>query len=502
MTRVGILSITVIFLIMAALTAGTLGYVAPGPIEVRDWYDLDAIRDDLHGSYLLMNDLDSATAGYEELASPTASDGKGWQPIGSFPPWTETTFRGFMGTFDGQGHQILDLYINLPDEPYADNVGLFGEVGPGGIIKGIGVVNAIVIGGWDVGGLVGWNQGTVSNSYSTGNSTGEGGIGGLVGDNWGAVSDSYSGANVNGNWDSGGLVGQNYGTVSNSYFTGGMTGYDHVGGLVGWNEGTVSSSYSTGSVAGNYTVGGLVGMNVGPVSNCYFTGNATGEGSVGGLVGSNTNLGTVINSYSTGRVTGNAGTGGLVGNGGPSVMNSLWDIETSGQAVSAGGTGKTTEEMQDIATFSGAAWEICVVPPGATNPAYTWNIVDGVTYPFLSWQLVSTLEDQQPIEITSVLGPLQPFTPAGPAVEITLKNVAVEPVISLTATLEVNRSFNIAFNVTPSNPLQPDRSTSARRTLIGGGFSGGNVSYPLTINATHQNGAQFVYTKLVQILEP
>jgi len=50
--------------------------------EIWDWYDLDAIRDDLSGSYILMNDLDATTPGYEELAGPTANAGRGWKPIG------------------------------------------------------------------------------------------------------------------------------------------------------------------------------------------------------------------------------------------------------------------------------------------------------------------------------------------------------------------------------------------------------------------------------------
>ena len=66
------------------------------------------------------------------------------------------------------------------------------------------------------------------------------------------------------------------------------------------------------------------------------------------------------------------------------VSNSLWDTETSEQATSDGGTGKTTVEMQDIATFTAAAWDIIAVAPSQTNPSYTWNIVDGDTYPFLS----------------------------------------------------------------------------------------------------------------------
>jgi hypothetical protein len=119
---------------------------------------------------------------------------------------------------------------------------------------------------------------------------------------------------------------------------------------------------------------------------------------------------------------------------------------------------------------------------------------------------VSTSQNQEPIEIVSVLGPVPPFTPGGPAVKITLKNVGVELVISSTATLEVfsviGTPFDFTFDdVSPTNPLQPNRSTSATRCLIGGGFSS-NGSYPLTINATLQNGANFVYTKLVQIVEP
>jgi len=97
----------------------------------------------------------------------------------------------------------------------------------------------------------------------------------------------------------------------------------------------------------------------------------------------------VSNSYSTGSVTGNEHVGGLVGvNWVGTVSNSFWDTKTSGQATSAGGTGKTTAEMQDITTFLEAAWDIFTVAPGATNFDYPWNIVHEQTYPFLSWQSV------------------------------------------------------------------------------------------------------------------
>jgi hypothetical protein len=85
-------------------------------------------------------------------------------------------------------------------------------------------------------------------------------------------------------------------------------------------------------------------------------------------------------------VTGLDYVGGLVGrNYQGTVSNSFWDTETSGQATSDGGTGKTTTEMQNTATFSGAGWNIVAVAnPGDRNDSYIWNIVDDETYPFLN----------------------------------------------------------------------------------------------------------------------
>jgi hypothetical protein len=243
-----------------------------------------------------------------------------------------------------------------------------------------------------VGGLVGANGGTVSNSYSTASVTSDNNVGGLVGENGGTVSNSSSSGNVTSDHNVGGLVGANYDTVSNSYSTGSVTGNLNVGGLVGVNGygGTLSNSYSTGSVIGDNNVGGLVGQSWDAVSNSYSTGSVTGDSHVGGLVGVNSGLGTVSNSYSTGNVIGDEYVGGLVGSNedGGIVSKSFWDTETSGQATSAGGTGKTTEQMQDITIFSGTGWNITEVALNETNPAYIWNIVNNVTYPFLSWQTV------------------------------------------------------------------------------------------------------------------
>jgi len=213
------------------------------------------------------------------------------------------------------------------------------------------------------------------------------------------VNNTHSTGSVIGVDDVGGLVGHSCydGTVSNSYSTGNVTGYSDVGGLVGNNRGSVNSSHSTGSVIGVDNVGGLVGNNMGrwdgwsTVFDSYSTGNVSGNQNVGGLVGRNDGTSRVCNSYSTGNVNGNQNVGGLVGKSvgiiAQIVRNSFWDTETSGQATSDGGTGKNTTEMQDITTFSGVGWNITgVANITMRDPSYIWNIVNNVTYPFLSWQ--------------------------------------------------------------------------------------------------------------------
>jgi len=343
----------VIALIIGAAGCGGNNSPIPQNLAIRDWNDLDAIRDNMPGNHILMNNLDSTTAGYTELASPTANEGKGWQPIGSI-----AVNKTFVGSFDGQGYEICDLFINRPDQSGA---GLFGVVEAGGIIENVGIVNSNITGYEVVGSVVGYNQGTVRNSHAFGKVTGDLHVGTLVGVNDGTVSNSYSGGSPTGRDSIGGLVGKNDGTMSNSYSIGTVNGNDFVGNLVGVNGGTVSNSYTSGTADGRNFVGGLVGRNEGAVSKCYSTGNVTGDEHIGGLVGQN-----------------------LYG----VVSNSFWDTQTSGQAISDGGTGKTTEEMQDIATFTGAGWNITAVDPGETLPDSTWNIVDTVTYPFLSWQSV------------------------------------------------------------------------------------------------------------------
>lgn len=188
------------------------------------------------------------------------------------------------------------------------------------------------------------------------------------------------------------MVGLNEGTVSDSGAESGVTGDEFVGGLVGHNqEGTVGNCYSSGNVTGDLRVGGVVGYNdhESTVARSYASGSVLGDNLVGGLVGYN--LGTVRNSYSSGSVSGNSSIGGFVGGNENIVRNCFWDKETSNVETSDGGTGKMTAEMTSIATFTNtktkgldAPWDITDVAHGETDDNYTWNIVDGESYPFLS----------------------------------------------------------------------------------------------------------------------
>ncbi|MHC4792437.1 MAG: GLUG motif-containing protein, partial [Planctomycetota bacterium] len=215
----------------------------------------------------------------------------------------------FTGVFDGNGHTVSNFTYNSTG---TEHIGLFGYVDdPNAEIKNLGLIDPNVDAelGDFVGSLVGkFNFGSITDCNSVGGSVlGDHYVGGLIGFSDAAVSDSYSTCSVLGDNYVGGLVGYNSnGTVNNSYATGDVNGiWEYVGGLVGYHDGgTVSNSYSTGSVSGNYYIGGLTGFNDAAVSTSYSTGSVLGYYFVGGLVGWNANFGTVSNSYATGSVSG------------------------------------------------------------------------------------------------------------------------------------------------------------------------------------------------------
>ena len=435
------------------------------PYQVEHVYDLQAIRERVGNGeqFTLANDISAS-------ATSAWSGGNGFEPIGD-----ATT--ALTGTFNGSDHTISGLTIDRSTE---ESVGLFGYV-DGGVVENVGVENADITGNryvgglvgqsvggstvtdssvtgsvtgtrgefsdvgglvgynagtvtkssangsidgsGDVGGLVGWNAvgGTVSDSSATGSVDGSNqNVGGLVGFNAGTVTESATTGDVSGNTDVGGLAGENdAGTVTDSSATGSVTGHRYVGGLVGNNDaGTVTSSSATGSVTGTSgefsDAGGLVGYNAGTVSESSATGSVTGSGDVGGFAGWNAAGGTVTDSYASGSVTGstenvgglvgfnngtvdksyavgavdgNTSVGGLAGQSlvGATVSDSYWDTESTGQPSSAG-----SPEANGLTTSEMQRFAPLVTMDGFSfESPQTWLVISG--YPALAWQDVTEL---------------------------------------------------------------------------------------------------------------
>jgi WD40 repeat protein len=306
----------------------------------------------------------------------------------------------FTGSFDGQGYIVQNLTIDANATGGNYHLGLFGKAGLGSQVANLGMVNVTVIGGDSsryVGGLCGSNEGAIFNCYTSGTVSGAQMLGGLCGwnESSGTISNCYATGSVTsgslGNYI-GGLCGGNSdgGTISNCNATVDVSsgvGYSSTfGGLCGLNQryGTISNCYATGSVLGDQNLGGLCGGNGGgTISNCYATGSVSGNQDLGGLCGENG--GTISSCYSTGSVWGTQDRlGGLCGENRGDITASFWDIETSGQTTSNGGTGKTTAEMQGPNTFIEAGWDFV----GQTDePHDFWAEPVGGGYPILSWQL-------------------------------------------------------------------------------------------------------------------
>ena len=298
------------------------------------------------------------------------------------------SFRGipFTGLFDGNGYVISHLTV----EAYECG-GLIGGLGPGGEVRNVGITDVNITGsGYDVGGLVGWNEGAVTGCYSTGTVGGSSDIGGLAGINYrGSMTQCHSAATVSGTDSVGGLVGCNLGdTVNQCFATGAVSGGWMVGGLVGYNNGRIVASRSSGVISGDGCIGGLVGGSEykSSITQCYSTGSVSGESCVGGLAGGNWH-GNMTQCYSTGIVSGVSEVGGLLAYNyahSGTVTNCFWDTQTSGQATSAAGTGKTTAEMQTAGTFLEAGWDF--VGETANGTEDIWWILEGQDYPRLWWE--------------------------------------------------------------------------------------------------------------------
>jgi hypothetical protein len=323
------------------------------------------------------------------------TDWQKWTENSPTNAWTAigTKDNSFNGIFDGGGFIVSGVFANKSD----NYQGLFGRI-VGGTIKNIGVTASYFKGDTAIGGLVGNNEGTVSNSYSSALVTGKYLVGGLTGNSNGEINDSYSTSEVIGDNGVGGFTGINAGTVRGSYFSGTVTGISYVGGFAGSNSGTIdfshstgavngtdsigklnvggfyivggtaiagglvgfndrgskiNNSYSTSAVTGTNIVGGFVGVNSGKVGNSYTIGVVTGRGNfIGGFAGiSGGNDSFVSKCYSAGAVTGNGKfVGGFAGTS-EMIIDSYYDMQASGQKDKGKSIGKYSGEMQQEITY-------------------------------------------------------------------------------------------------------------------------------------------------------
>lgn len=292
-----------------------------------------------------------------------ASDVENYVAIG-----TESEFTG---TFDGRGNRIIGLdttkYSNGGNSNTLTNAGIFSSVGKGGVVKDVNIYSGTFTGTTTAGAVAGENNGRIEGIVTFGNTvTSNGNAGGIVGVNnsGGTVDDVESTGSVIAGSSSavaGGLVGTNDGGLSNSFSdsavtvdtnvtsgtsaglggvvginngnvqyvdslgvtNGGATNSSNIGGIIGINNGNMYSGYNESIVSGKDNVGGIIGENEGKYENDKWNGgtvanvvNATGVtgtgNKVGGLLG--TNIGSVENGRNNGTITGNEYVGGLVGN--------------------------------------------------------------------------------------------------------------------------------------------------------------------------------------------
>ncbi|MEM6658967.1 MAG: filamentous hemagglutinin N-terminal domain-containing protein [Pseudomonadota bacterium] len=316
-------------------------------------------------------------------------------------PFLLTDVFGLQGISDGNSYALANSIDAGPLSEF-DSIDY-----AGGTLEGNGfAINNLSISSTSFGGLFDDLDGTVQNLRINGASVSSGGGGILAGTNGGTISGvSVSGSYSSTDEQAGGLVGFNDGSIVDSFSTASVSvatteaSIAVAGGLVGQNNGTITRSHSTGTVDGStdgdHSIGGLVGDNRGLVQDSYSTGSVSGTNqnsapgdtaNLGGLVGVNTG-GTIARSYSTGGAgfsgPNTPALGGLVGSNTGSVSGSFWNTDTSGLATSAGGTGLTTAELQDTIGFfnlaSAQGWNFSTTwapGTGSSNPLhYTTSAV-------------------------------------------------------------------------------------------------------------------------------
>lgn len=203
---------------------------------------------------------------------------------------------------------------------------------------------------------------------------GSGATGGIAGLNFHNISFCSFNGEVFGQLNVGGLVGRVLsGMITKCKTECSIFGKIRVGGLCGYvKNDLINQCYSSGNVEGANSVGGLVGYHFrGLINNSYSLANVIGEEEVGGFVGFNSDE--ITYCYSSGEVKGTYYVGGFAGYDYGITTNSFWNVETSNQISSDGGTGLNTSEMKKQNNYLNSNWDFDQI----------WYNLESKSYPIL-----------------------------------------------------------------------------------------------------------------------
>ena len=252
------------------------------------------------------------------------------------------------------------------------------------------------------GGIVGRIQdGSLTESSSSGTITGYRSVGGIAGDSSAIISDSSTSMSVTGDSWVGGVVGVLSGTLARVSSSGDVFGSvpgSRIGGIVGTATGssTISRVFHSGLVLGDDSVGGIVGFLTGGVmTNSYALGTVNGgSSSVGGAIGQLDDSGSFVSLLyvdesgvsANGGVTPQALVGALT-NGASGPLNSYYVNRIPGIANSNGGVSIPVASCSVEASYFGfdfaSVWKMPLVnPKGSNTPVLSWECgLSGVTCP-------------------------------------------------------------------------------------------------------------------------
>ncbi|WP_010252893.1 GLUG motif-containing protein, partial [Treponema primitia] len=311
-----------------------------GSIPIGSYAEFQLINTTLDGAY--KQDADIDLLGIAPGSPTGAWSGQEWTPVGTGSD-DVVFFKPFIGTFDGDGKSISNLYINSPT---ADYQGLFGFVGSVSEVKNVYLRSGSVSGNDYIGGIAGWLNALISDCSNNSSVSGVEFVGGVAGYNSGVITDCSNSGSVSGYVYVGGVAGYNTGAsaiITDCSNSGSVSGHQDVGGVVGFNcnVGVITDCSNSGSVSGSEYVGGVVGHNydVGVIIDCINNGPVTGAHFIGGVAGGN-NGDSITACTNSGSVTGVYWVGGVAGENINVIIASSNSGSVSGDAVVGGVAGE------------------------------------------------------------------------------------------------------------------------------------------------------------------